>query len=287
MVRCHLLHSSEDYTLPSFKNKKMQQLNILKIGGNIINDPAKLNTFLQKFAAIKGLKILVHGGGRSATAIAEKLGIETQMVGGRRITSAEMLEVVTMVFAGVNKQIVAKLQGMGCNALGLTGADLNLIRAVKRPVKMIDYGFVGDVIEVNSPQLKSLLNLNISPIVAPLTHDQNGQLLNTNADTVAASLAKAMAAYYEVNLMYCFEKNGVLMDVENDDSFIRQMSLEDFAEFQENGIVKDGMIPKLTAGFEALKEGVAKVVICSAEGLDVENLEGTELVLETNTVQII
>lgn len=265
----------------------MQQLNILKIGGNIINDSAKLEVFLQKFAAIEGLKILVHGGGRSATAIAEKLGIKTQMVGGRRITSAEMLEVVTMVFAGVNKQIVAKLQGMNCNALGLTGADLNLIRAVKRPVQTIDYGFVGDVIGVNHLQLKNLLNLNISPIVAPLTHDEQGQLLNTNADTVAASLAKAMAIHYEVNLMYCFEKNGVLRDVEDDDSFVPQMSLEEFESYQKNGIVKDGMIPKLTTGFEALKEGVEKVVICSAENFEVGNLKGTELVLETNTVQII
>ncbi len=257
----------------------MQQLNILKIGGNIINDSAKLEAFLQKFAAIKGLKILVHGGGRSATDIAKKLGVETQMVGGRRITSAEMLEVVTMVFAGVNKQIVAKLQGMNCNALGLTGADLNLIRAVKRPVQTIDYGFVGDVIGVNHLQLKNLLNLNISPIVAPLTHDKHGQLLNTNADTVAASLAKAMAIHYEVNLMYCFEKNGVLLDVEDDNSFVPQMSLEEFGGYQKNGIVKDGMIPKLTTGFEALKEGVEKVVICSAEGLDVEELKGTKLVL--------
>ncbi|MEZ4888363.1 MAG: acetylglutamate kinase [Chitinophagales bacterium] len=257
----------------------MQQLNILKIGGNIINNPSKLGAFLQKFAAIEGLKILVHGGGRSATDIAEKLGIETQMVGGRRITSAEMLEVVTMVFAGVNKGIVAKLQGMNCNALGLTGADLNLIQAVKRPVKTIDYGFVGDVIGVNSLQLNNLLKLNISPIVAPLTHDQNGQLLNTNADTVAASLAKAMADSYEVRLIYCFEKNGVLLDVEDDASFVPKLSVEDFEAYQADGIVKDGMVPKLTTGFEALKEGVAKVVICSAEGFDEGDLKGTELVL--------
>ncbi len=265
----------------------MQKLNILKIGGNIINHPAKLEVFLQKFAAIEGLKILVHGGGRSATAIAKKLGVETQMIGGRRITNAEMLEVVTMVFAGVNKGIVAKLQGMTCNALGLTGADLNLIQAVKRPVKTIDYGFVGDVIGVNDLQLKNLLSLNISPIVAPLTHNQNGQLLNTNADTIAASLAKAMANHYEVHLMYCFEKNGVLMDVEDDDSFVSQMSLEDFAGYQRNGIVKDGMIPKLTTGFEALEEGVAKVVICSAENFEVENLKGTELVLESAVKMIL
>lgn len=255
------------------------QLNILKIGGNIINHPAKLEAFLQKFAALEGLKILVHGGGRSATATAQKLGVETQMIGGRRITSAEMLEVVTMVFAGVNKQIVAQLQGMNCQALGLTGADLNLIQAVKRPVKTIDYGFVGDVIGVNSLQLKALLDANITPIIAPLTHDQNGQLLNTNADTVAASLAKGMAELYEVQLIYCFEKNGVLMDVNNDDSFIPQLSLEDFESYQQKGIVKDGMIPKLATGFEALEEGVKKVVICSAEQLDFKNLKGTELKL--------
>ena len=260
----------------------MQKINIFKIGGNIINQPAKLEVFLQKFAAVNGLKILVHGGGRSATAIAKKLGIETQMIGGRRVTDTTMLEVVTMVFAGVNKQIAAKLQGMGCNALGLTGADLNLIQAVKRPLqKGIDYGFVGDVIEVNSLELKHLLDLNIVPILAPLTHDLKGQLLNTNADTIAACLAKGLARDFEVHLIYCFEKNGVLMNVEDEDSFIPSISSEDFISYQKNGIVKNGMIPKLTTGFEALKRGVAKVVICSAEHFEAGNLQGTELVWET------
>lgn len=261
----------------------MQKLNILKIGGNIINHPAKLEVFLQKFAAMEGLKMLVHGGGRSATAIAQKLGIETQMIEGRRITDAAMLEVVTMVFAGVNKQIVTKLQGMGCNALGLTGADLKLIEAIKRPIqKGIDYGFVGDIVKVNSLQLNILLNTGVTPIIAPLTHDQNGQLLNTNADTVAASLAKGLANHFEVQLIYCFEKNGVLLDVNDDNSFVPQLSLEDFEQYQQNGIVKDGMIPKLTTGFEALQKGVAKVVICSAEYFEVRNLKGTELALENS-----
>ncbi len=258
----------------------MQQLTIVKVGGKVVETPESLQKLLADFVALPGLKILVHGGGRSATKVAEQLGIETKMVEGRRITDLETLKVVTMVYAGlVNKNIVASLQAKGANAIGLTGADLNLIRAVKRPVKDIDYGYVGDVESVQVGELMELLNKNVVPVVAPLTHDGLGNMLNTNADTMASALAVAFAKHYQVNLVYCFEKKGVLSDPENEDAVIEKLSHKLFKEYQQSGVIAEGMIPKLDNGFKALDSGVAKVVITNTEGLKSGFDSGTLLIL--------
>lgn len=199
----------------------MKTLKIIKIGGNIINNPVELEAFIKAFSKLKGLKILVHGGGKEATALANKMGVEVKMIDGRRITDAKTIDITTMVYAGkINKTIVAQLQANQCNAIGLSGADGNFILAKKRPVKNIDYGFVGDVIKVNTAVLKVLLNNHITPVFCALTHDANGQLLNTNADTIAAELAVAFAKDYQVELYYCFEKQGLLQDVTDNDSVI-------------------------------------------------------------------
>lgn len=246
----------------------MQQLTIVKVGGKVVETPESLQKLLADFVALPGLKILVHGGGRSATKVAEQLGIETKMVEGRRITDLETLKVVIMVYAGlVNKNIVASLQAKGANAIGLTGADLNLIRAVKRPVIDIDYGYVGDVESVQVEELMGLLNKNVVPVIAPLTHDGKGNMLNTNADTMASALAVALAKYYRVNMVYCFEKKGVLSDPENEDAVIEKLSHKLFKQYQQSGVIAEGMIPKLDNGFNALDNGVAKVVITNTEGL--------------------
>lgn len=257
----------------------MQQLTIVKVGGKVVETPESLQQLLADFVALPGLKILVHGGGRSATKVAEQLGIETKMVEGRRITDLETLKVVTMVYAGlVNKNIVASLQAKGANAIGLTGADLNLIKAVKRPVKDIDYGYVGDVESVQVGELMELLNKNVVPVVAPLTHDGLGNMLNTNADTMASALAVALAKHYQVNLVYCFEKKGVLSDPENDDAVIEKLSHPLFKQYQQSGVIAEGMIPKLDNGFNALKSGVAKVIITNTEGLKAGVDAGTVLI---------
>ena len=244
----------------------MDRLTIIKVGGKVIEDSTPLNTLLDQFVRISGNKILIHGGGKTATEVAAKLGIETQMVNGRRITSQSMLEVVTMVYAGlVNKQIVAKLQARGCNALGLTGADMNIISARKRPVNEIDYGFVGDVSNVNSRELRFLLNENVVPVVAPLTHDGNGQILNTNADTIAAELAAELSSYFNVYLFYCFEKKGVLLNPDDENSVLHELSYTDFQNYQNEDIIKAGMIPKLENGFRAKKQGEKEVMITNTE----------------------
>ena len=215
--------------------------------------------------------MLVHGGGRSATAIAAKLGIESQLVNGRRITDEETLKVVTMVYGGlVNKQIVAGLQAIGVNALGLTGADLNYMRSEKRPVKDVDYGFVGDVKEVNADILSDLIGKGVVPVLAPLTHDKAGNLLNTNADTIAGEAAKALAKHFEVTLMYCFEKKGVLMSEHDEESIISKLTPELFDKYVADGIINGGMIPKLENSFEALNAGVKKVVITRADLIHTE-----------------
>ena len=204
---------------------KKNTLKIVKIGGNVIDNPQALTSFLTVFSSIKGPKILVHGGGKSATALAKKTGLEVQMVDGRRITDAATLELITMVYAGkINKTIVAQLQALDCNALGFTGADANTITSEKRPVSTLDYGFVGDVKNVETSTLELLLNHGVSPVFCALTHDQNGQLLNTNADTIASELAIAFASQFEVELYYCFEKNGVLKDVNDDSSVIEKIT---------------------------------------------------------------
>ena len=246
----------------------MDKLTLIKVGGKIVEEEATLAQLLTDFSSIEGFKVLVHGGGRSATKIAAQLGIESQMVNGRRITDAETLKVVTMVYGGlVNKTIVAGLQAMDVNALGLTGADMNLMRSVKRPVKDVDYGFVGDVKEVNADLLASLIRQGIVPVLAPLTHDKGGHLLNTNADTIAGEAAKALAKHFDVTLVYCFEKKGVLADENDDDSVIPTINRTDFAEYVSTGVIQGGMIPKLENSFEAIDAGVKQVVITQATAI--------------------
>lgn len=244
----------------------MNKLTIIKVGGKIVEESDSLEQLLKDFSHIEGNKLLVHGGGRSATKLAARLGIESHMVNGRRITDKETLQVVTMVYGGlVNKNIVAGLQACGVNALGLTGADMNIIRSDKRPVKDVDYGFVGDVKEVNAELLASLIAQGIVPVLAPLTHDKEGHMLNTNADTIAGETAKALAKYFEVSLIYCFEKKGVLMDENDDDSVISHLNQSEFKELVQKGVIQGGMIPKLENAFDAIQTGVKEVVITSAK----------------------
>lgn len=244
----------------------MNKLTIIKVGGKIVEESDSLEQLLKDFSHIEGNKLLVHGGGRSATKLAARLGIESHMVNGRRITDKETLQVVTMVYGGlVNKNIVAGLQACGVNALGLTGADMNIIRSDKRPVKDVDYGFVGDVKEVNAELLASLIAQGIVPVLAPLTHDKEGRMLNTNADTIAGEAAKALAKYFEVSLIYCFEKKGVLMDENDDDSVIPHLNQSEFKELVQKGVIQGGMIPKLENAFDAIQTGVKEVVITSAK----------------------
>lgn len=243
-------------------------ITIVKVGGKVVEDEQSLNNLLDGFTSITGKKLLVHGGGRSATKLSEKLGIEAKMVEGRRITDAATLEIVTMVYAGkVNKNIVAQLQKRGVNALGLTGADMNTILSVKRPVKDVDYGFVGDVESVQIDVLSSLINDDVVPVMSPITHDGNGQLLNTNADTIASELGRALSNIEPVTLKFCFDLPGVMLDQNDPKSLIRAMSREEFQDYKEQGVIKDGMIPKLENGFKALEKGVKFVVITNPDGL--------------------
>ncbi len=246
------------------------QLTVVKIGGNIIDDKDKLSAFLLAFSQLEGARILVHGGGRIATDMGLKLGIESNYVNGRRITDKETLSLVTMVYGGlINKTIVAELQSVGCNAIGLTGADGNILPALKRPVRDVDYGFVGDVTSngVNTTVLSTLLQSGLTPVLAPLTHDGHGSMLNTNADTIAREVARALAAIFEVQLIYCFEKKGVLSDPTDDDSVIRRITAADFKELTEKQIVSGGMIPKLENALAAVSDGVNKVIIGHADDL--------------------
>jgi acetylglutamate kinase len=244
----------------------MDRLTIVKVGGKVVEDADLLNTLLDNFITITGYKILVHGGGSLATKMAERLGIETKMVEGRRITDPETLEIATMVYAGlVNKKIVAGLQARNCNALGLTGADLDLIRARKRPVEPIDYGLVGDVEEVNIHELRLLLYENVIPVVAPLTHDGLGALLNTNADTIAAHLGMELSHNYKVLLFYCFEKRGVLADPTDENSVMSELTETRYNELKDSGIISSGMIPKIFNGFKALQKGVSEVLITNPD----------------------
>lgn len=248
----------------------MDKLYVIKIGGNIIDDPGKLSAFLKSFAAVEGAKILVHGGGKVATEIGNRLGIQPDYHNGRRITDAATLEVVTMVYGGlVNKKIVAQLQALQVNAIGLTGSDGNIIRAVKRPVKEVDFGFVGDVISdgINTVVLEQLLSGGLTPVLAPLTHDGAGTMLNTNADTIAQEIATAFAAIRNTQLIYCFEKPGVLSDPQDDASVIGQINEQTFKTFVADGTISAGMIPKLENAFRAIGAGVNKVIIGSADDL--------------------
>lgn len=245
----------------------MHNLLIVKIGGNLLDEEKSLAAFLQDYAQLAGRKILIHGGGKQATELAQALGIETQMVQGRRITSAEMLKVVTMVYGGLlNKTIVCGLQARGCNALGLTGADANTILAHKRRGAEIDYGFVGDIDRVNAEPLAHFLDNGIAPVFAALTHDGAGNMLNTNADTIAATLAQALSARYHTRLIFCFDKKGVLAS-EDENDVIPRMSQKDFERLRNNGTISKGMLPKLENAFTALRAGVQSIVLCHAAQL--------------------
>jgi acetylglutamate kinase len=262
----------------------MEKLLVIKIGGNVIDKPEALQRFLQAFADLPQRKLLIHGGGKIATQVADKLGIETLMVEGRRITDQTMLDVVIMVYGGlVNKNIVAQLQSIGTNAIGLTGADAGVIRAKKRPVKEIDYGFVGDVEAVSSTQFSLFVENGLVPVIAPLTFDPAlGSMLNTNADTMASTIAVALAEAFEVNLVYCFEKKGVLSDPDDDDAVISQLNPTSYADFKTSGVINKGMIPKLDNAFAALQNGVAQVTICHANELKnavEEGIAGTQLTI--------
>ncbi|WP_053992028.1 acetylglutamate kinase [Mangrovimonas sp. TPBH4] len=240
----------------------METLKIVKIGGNIIDDSKALDAFLEQFSRMESPKLLVHGGGKLASQLAQKMEVEVKMVQGRRITDAETLDIITMVYGGkINKNIVAKLQSLSCNAIGFTGADGNTIVSVKRPVKDIDYGFVGDVETVNTEILELLMGQDIAPIFCAITHDSQGSLLNTNADTIASELAIGFAEKYNVELYYCFEKNGVLRDVNDDDSVIETITEPIYQNLLSEGIIADGMLPKLNNCFHAINKNVTKVCI--------------------------
>lgn len=246
------------------------KITIVKVGGAVVEDPAQLAVLLEGFRNIEGAKILVHGGGRRATKVAAELGIESHMVGGRRITDAQMLEVVTMVYGGlVNKNIVARLQSLGIDAIGLTGADMDVIRSHKRPLKDgVDFGFVGDVDCVNANRLKTLVDAGMTPVLAPLTHDGSGTMLNTNADTIASATARALARLYDVTLVYCFEKPGVLANPDDDLSVITTIRRDDFMRLAADGTISGGMLPKIENALDAVEAGVKKVVITKADSLD-------------------
>lgn len=248
----------------------MEKVTIAKVGGAIVEDNEQLAQLLTDFAAIPGKKVLVHGGGRRATKVAAALGIESKMVNGRRITDAQMLEVVTMVYGGlVNKNLVAKLQAKGVNALGLTGADMDVIHSHKRPVKDgVDFGYVGDVERANGKMLQTLIQEGITPVMAPLTHDGNGNILNTNADTIASETAKALAPYYDVTLIYSFEKKGVLSNPDDDNSVIPVITRSDFEKYQADGTIGGGMIPKIENALAAVDAGVKEVIITLATAID-------------------
>lgn len=253
----------------------MEKLTLIKVGGKIVEEEATLHALLDRFADLPGHKVLVHGGGRSATQLATRLGIESRMVEGRRITDAETLNVVTMVYGGlVNKRIVANLQARGLNALGLTGADMDVIRSMKRPVKEVDYGFVGDVKQVNADLLADLIAKGVVPVMAPLTHDGQGHLLNTNADTIAGETAKALARHFEVTLVYCFEKRGVLRSESDDNSVIPTIDRPSFQQLVSEGIIQGGMIPKVENSLQAVEAGVKAVIITKADAIGLAG-EGT------------
>ncbi|AKD54719.1 acetylglutamate kinase [Spirosoma radiotolerans] len=259
----------------------MDNLTVVKIGGNVIDDPAALKRFLAAFAGLPGAKLLIHGGGKVATQMAEKLGIQTTMVEGRRITDQPMLDVVTMVYGGlVNKQIVAKLQALEVNAIGMTGADAGTVLARKRPVKDIDYGMVGDIEEVDSGQIQFFLRQALTPVFAPITYSLAGDLLNTNADTMASAIAVDMCRHNTVTLIYCFEKKGVLSDPSDENSVINVLTPEQYAENKAAGTINKGMIPKLDNAFKALDSGVSKVIICHADELAMAVQQGAGTTLK-------
>ena len=244
----------------------MQEIIIIKIGGNSIDDEHALSNFLEDYSNITTPKILIHGGGKMATELAKKLNIETKQIDGRRITDEQTLDVVTMVYAGlINKKIVAQLQKNNCNALGLTGADANSILAHKRIDQEIDYGFVGDVDEINIDFIQSILDKKITLVFAPITHDRNGNLLNTNADTIAAEMAIAFSKTHKVTFVYCFDKKGLLLDINNNDSVVQQIKIAEIEQLKQKQIITQGMLPKIDNIVHALKNGVEKVILCNTQ----------------------
>jgi len=248
----------------------MEKLYIIKIGGNVIDDPKLLNQFLEDFSALNGCKILVHGGGKLATNLASSLGIKQIMIDGKRVTDAETLDIVIMVYAGlINKKITANLQRLQCNAMGFCGADGNLIRSAKREQSQIDFGFVGDILSdgVDTKQFESLLHKGIVPVICPITHDGMGNLLNTNADSLATAVALAMKPFFNVSLAYCFEKKGVLRDTNDDDSFIPVLSKQTYLKLKDAGAISKGMIPKLDNAFKAMEGGIKELTICHAANI--------------------
>ena len=257
----------------------MQNLTIVKVGGKVAENQDSLQKLLVDFSSMKGLKLLVHGGGNIATELSNKLGLEVKMVNGRRITDEEMLKLVTMVYGGlINKSIVAGLQKHKCNAIGLSGADLNIISAVKRPLKDIDYGFVGDIIKVNGNALKLLIENDFVPVIAPLTHDNKGQILNTNADDITNAIAQELCQYFKIKLIFCFDKRGVMINQEDENTVIKKLDKNKFNELVKENIINSGMIPKLENGFLSLESGVDKVFITDVNSFADEIPGGTELV---------
>ena len=274
-------------------NNQREKVTVVKVGGAVVEDAEQLSQLLENFSAIEGKKVLVHGGGRRATKIASQLGIESHMVGGRRITDAEMLSVVTMVYGGlVNKNLVAQLQAKGVNALGLTGADMDIIRSHKRPLKkvrmddgtdeMVNFGFVGDVDYADGNRFAELLESGIIPVVAPLTHDGSGNMLNTNADTMASTVAKALAEYYDVTLIFSFEKKGVLSDPADDDSVIPVITRTLYNKYVEEGVISGGMMPKIENALEAVEMGVNRVIITLATAIS-DDSQGTTIRIDELT----
>ena len=255
----------------------MDKILIVKIGGNLINNSQILNRFLKSFAKIETKKILIHGGGNQVTKLSKKLNLNVKITNGRRITSIQDLEVATMIYAGsLNKTLVTKLQSFNCNSIGLSGADANLIESVKRPVKEIDYGLVGDIKKINSIFLKNLIDQNLIPVICSITHDKNGQLLNTNADTISSEIAISLSEYYTVDLIYCHEKNGVLSNPNDDNSTFDKLNEKQFNNYLELKIISNGMIPKLTNSFYALNNGVKSVKI-AGQSLDEQNMKSTTI----------
>lgn len=255
-------------------------LSIIKIGGNVIENKTELSKFLLAFSHLDGPKILVHGGGKLATELGKKLGIESKYIGGRRITDAQSLDLIIMVYGGlVNKNIVAELQSLNCNAMGLSGTDGDTIQAHKRPVKDIDYGFAGDVESVNAKTIGQLLNVGLTPVFCAMTHDGNGQLLNTNADTIASELAIGMSDNYKTTLYYCFEKKGVLMDIEDDESVVKHIDSESYEILLKAKVIADGMLPKMENCFHALNKNVHQVCIGDITMLDPKSTLFTTLTL--------
>lgn len=256
----------------------MQKVKVIKIGGNIIDDHEALIDFLDGFSNLEGHKLLIHGGGKLATRMAEKMNVPVKMSEGRRVTDQDTLDIITMVYGGkINKSIVAQLQAFDCNAIGFTGADGNMIQSSKRPIKTIDFGFVGDVEKVNDKLLKTLIDSGVTPVFCAITHDGKGQLLNTNADTIASEIAIACAKHFDTELFYCFEKNGVLRDVSDESSVIIKIDREIYGQLLSEGVIADGMLPKLTNSFHALDQKVHKIGIGKADMLFDRNANYTTI----------